>query len=302
MKRKPSLILVVGGTGTQGGNVARELLKQEYRVKIVTRTPTSPSAKQLEQLGAELVKGDLSEPASLIPVMNDVKAIFSAQYADPNDLSVEIRNTRNMVQAAKDAGVEQIVHTSVVETNIFPRWDKSEMLSKLWESKYLAEELIREAGFPYWTILHPSFFMENFIDPLSGYMAPELKQGKLFGVLYPHTPLKLNNGQDTSLFARTAFENPDKFNTKDINIASDELSMTQIAEIISKISGKTITYEEVDAEEGIQRGLFMGTVESHRWMNDVRGWGFDIKETYSYDIPLTPFEQWLTDNRSRIAK
>ncbi|GAL84747.1 NmrA family protein [Sporocytophaga myxococcoides] len=293
-------ILVIGGTGTQGGNAARELLKHGHRVRVLARNPESLAAKRLEQLGAEIVQGDLREQATLVSAMKDVTALFSAQYSDPNDTSIELRNAYNMVHVAKETGVRQIIHTSVIGSNIFPRWKKSPLLSNLWEIKYEVEEYIRQGGFQYWTILHPSFFMENFAEPLSKYMAPELKQGKLFGVLHPETPIKLNCGEDTARFARGGFENPGKFNAKDINIASEELSMDQVATQLSEKLGRKITYEEVTVEEGVKRGLWEGTAQSHHWMNEVPGFGFDLNETLSFDIPLKSFEQWITENKSSI--
>ncbi len=293
-------ILVIGGTGTQGGNAARELLKHGHSVRILTRNSESPAAKRLEQLGAEIVQGDLGEQATLIPAMKDITAIFSAQYADPNDTSIELRNAFNMVQVAKETGVRQIIHTSVIGTNIFPRWNKSPLLSQLWEIKYEVEEYIRNSGFHYWTILHPSFFMENFAEPLSKYMAPELKQGKLFGVLHPETLIKLNCGEDTARFAREGFEKPEKFHAKDINVASEELSMVQVAAQLSEQLGRKIVYEEVTVEEGVKRGLWDGTAQSHHWMNEVPGFGFDLRETLSFGIPLKTFKQWITENKSLL--
>jgi uncharacterized protein YbjT (DUF2867 family) len=295
------LILVVGGTGTQGGNVARELLKHGHRVRVLSRDPGSEAARLMAQKGAEIAKGDMRDPASLLPVMKDVTAIFSAQYADPNDPSLELHNTANMVEAARAAGVRQVIHTSVVGTNIFPRWDKSPMLSYMWEHKYAVEELIRQGGFAYWTILHPSWFMENLAEPLADFMAPELKHGKLFGVLYPDTPIKLNCGEDTALFARAGFEDPQRFHAKDINIAGEELSMAQIAAKLSEGLGRNIVYEEVTVEEGVRRGLLAGSAESHHWMNEVPGFGFAISETRSYGIPLKSLEQWIRENRSRLS-
>ena len=59
-------ILVVGATGAQGGSVARHLLRAGgYRVRCLTRNPGSPAAREFASLGAELVEGDLSNPASL---------------------------------------------------------------------------------------------------------------------------------------------------------------------------------------------------------------------------------------------
>ena len=52
-------------------------------------------------LGAEIVQGDLADAGSLEPAMRGVSAIFSAQYADSCDPSVELRNAANMVKAAQ---------------------------------------------------------------------------------------------------------------------------------------------------------------------------------------------------------
>ena len=299
-KKSLPLILVVDGTGTQGGNVARALLQRGYRVRILSRNPSSPAALLLQNQGAEIIQGDLGQPASLLPVMNNVTALFSAQYSDPADSSIEVRNTVNMVQEALKAGVQQVIHTSVIGTNIFPRWSKSTFLTTVWENKYKVEELIRHGGFNNWTILHPSFFMENFAEPLSRFMAPELKFGKLFGVLHPDTPIKLNCGEDTARFALEGFEKPALFQAKDINIAGDELSMKDIALILSEVLERNIVYEEVTKEEGIRRGLFEGTVHSHQWMNEVPGFGFDIQETKKYGLPMTSLLTWIKRNKNRI--
>jgi uncharacterized protein YbjT (DUF2867 family) len=295
-----NLILVVGGTGTQGGNVARELLKYGHRVRILSRNPASPAAQQLATLGAEIVKGDMGDLSSLLPVMKDVTAIFSAQYADPTDPTIEFRNAGNMVQAAREMGINQIVHTSVGGTNNFPRWDKYPMLTALWDYKYKVEEFIRNGGFQYWTILHPCWFMENFAQPLDGLMTPGLKAGNIFGVMHPDSPVKLNSGEDTAKFARAAFENPERFHSKDVNIAAEELSWTQMADLLSNALNKKVTYDQVTREQAITRGLLEGTVNATEWIEETR-FGFDLNETLQYGIPLKSFKQWLHENSHRIV-
>jgi uncharacterized protein YbjT (DUF2867 family) len=297
---KARLILVIGGTGTQGGNVARELLKHGHRVRILTRNPESAAAQAIAAKGAELIQGDLADAASLEPAMDNVSAIFSAQYADPYDQTVEPRNAANMVEAARKAGIEQVVHTSVAGSNVFPRWDKYKYLTKTWENKYEIEELIRNGGFQAWTILHPCWFMENFVDPNSAIMAPELKNGVLFGTLKGDTPLKLNSGEDTAKFARAAFENPQKFHEKDINVASDELSMTEIAQTLSRVLDKKVVFETLGDEETRKRGMLEGTVYFMEWLEEVPGYGFDIQETREYGVELKSFEEWVEENRHRF--
>lgn len=297
---KARLILVIGGTGTQGGNVARELLKHGHRVRILTRNPESAAAQAIAAKGAELIQGDLADAASLEPAMDNVSAIFSVQYADPYDQTVEPRNAANMVEAARKAGIEQVVHTSVAGSNVLPRWDKYKYLTQTWENKYEIEELIRNGGFQAWTILHPCWFMENFVEPNSAIMAPELKNGVLFGTLKGDTPLKLNSGEDTAKFARAAFENLQKFHGKDINVASDELSMTEIAQTLSRVLDKKVVFETVGDEETRKRGMLEGTVYFMEWLEEVPGYGFDIQETREYGIELKSFAEWVEENRHRF--
>ncbi|MDO3411547.1 NmrA/HSCARG family protein [Saccharibacillus sp. CPCC 101409] len=294
-------ILVIGGTGTQGGNVARELLRHGHRVSILTRNPQSAAARELAAQGAQIVRGDLAEPGSLQPAMESAAAVFSVQYADPHDQTVEPRNAANMVQAAQKAGIEQVVHTSVAGSDYFPRWDKHPYLTQNWENKYEIEELIRSGGFRYWTILHPCWFMENFVEPNSAVMAPELKKGLLFGSLPKDTPLKLNSGEDTARFARAAFEQPEKFHAKDINVASDELSMAQIAEILSRVLAKKVVFETVGGEEAQRRGMLEGTVHFMEWLQHVPGYGFDLQETKQYGVELKSFAAWIEENKHRFS-
>jgi uncharacterized protein YbjT (DUF2867 family) len=65
MTKGSDLILITSATGKQGGAVARELLAAGHRVRAMTRHPDGPHAKELASLGAEVVRGDLDDPASL---------------------------------------------------------------------------------------------------------------------------------------------------------------------------------------------------------------------------------------------
>lgn len=75
-QKETRTILVIGGTGTQGGYVARELLRHGHRVRILTRNPESEAAQTLAAEGSEVSRGDLADPASLGPAMHQVAAIF----------------------------------------------------------------------------------------------------------------------------------------------------------------------------------------------------------------------------------
>ena len=65
-------VLVCGATGRQGGAVSRALLAHGFEVLALTRSPQSAAADELEGLGARVVVGDLSQAASLRPIMKGV--------------------------------------------------------------------------------------------------------------------------------------------------------------------------------------------------------------------------------------
>lgn len=70
-------VLVTGATGRQGGATARALLAAEVPVRALVRDPQSKSAQEIEALGAELVRADLSDRTSLGPAVEGVRAVFS---------------------------------------------------------------------------------------------------------------------------------------------------------------------------------------------------------------------------------
>lgn len=294
------LILVVGGTGTQGGNVARELLAHGHRVRILTRNIESPAAKLMAEKGTEIMCGDMGDPSSLIPVMEGVDAIFSVQYVDPNDHTIEKRNASALIKAAANAGVKQVVHTSVTGSDKFPRWDKHEGLVKYWDDKWEIEEYIRNGGFEFWTILHPTFFMENFTEKLAEFMNPELKKGVIFTALNSDTKVDMNCGEDMAAVARAAFEDPKGFNGKDVTIVSDSLTMKEAADILAKETGKNVTSISLTPEETVKRGLHPGTVNGQEWMNTLEN-NNDANELKEYGVSLTSFEKWVGKNIDKIV-
>ncbi len=74
------IILVIGATGNQGGAVARHLLQRgKFKVRALVRDENKPASLALQQAGAELVKGDLGDRASLDRALAGVYGVFSVQ-------------------------------------------------------------------------------------------------------------------------------------------------------------------------------------------------------------------------------
>ena len=85
-------ILVTGATGQQGGAVARQLLKQpSFAVQALTRDPAKPAARALAQAGAEVIRGDLDDPASVRRALEGAWGVFSVQNFMETGYDGEVR-------------------------------------------------------------------------------------------------------------------------------------------------------------------------------------------------------------------
>lgn len=303
MRPSDSLVLVTGATGTQGGATARELLAARYRVRILTRDPDAPAAVSLAKLGAEIAKGDLEDPASLVVAIQGAYGVFSVQRPDTNGSDAERRHGYALVEAARKTGIEHFVHTSVCEAGrhtSFPRWESGYWLQKYWTDKWDVEEAVRNAGFAHWTVLKPAFMMDNFALPKAQYMFPHLRHGKIITALLPQTSIQLIAADDVGAFARAAIADPRRFDRKNIELAAQALSMEQAAATLSKVLRKQVRAQSVSPDEALAAGLFQGWVRMQEWVNEV-GYRADIEALAAYAIPLTPFVEWTEQHAGEIV-
>jgi dihydroflavonol-4-reductase len=152
--------LVTGATGFVGAAVARALLAQGWAVRALARKGSD--RRNLQRLAVEVVEGDLNDPGSLAPALQGCEALFhvAADYRlgafDPRELyRTNVDGTRNILSAARAAGVRRVVYTSSVATIGIPKDGTpgsedtpstlSDMIGHYKRSKFLAEEAAREA-------------------------------------------------------------------------------------------------------------------------------------------------------------
>jgi uncharacterized protein YbjT (DUF2867 family) len=131
-------ILVTGATGRQGGAAARHLLVKGWQVRALTRDPDKATALALKQAGAELVQGDNNNRASLDAAMQGLYGVFSVQAAPPES---EVQQGKNIANAAKAAGVQHFVFTSVQTADSLARVGGD-------GNKWEIEQYIQSIGLP----------------------------------------------------------------------------------------------------------------------------------------------------------
>jgi dihydroflavonol-4-reductase len=146
--------LVTGAAGFLGSHVARQLVARGDSVRVLMR-PSSTN-RAIADLSLEYVTGDLRDPASLDRAMKDVKRVFhvAADYRlwarrKQDIYDSNVGGTKNLLDAAKRAGVEQLIYTSTVAAiavdrpqhpNEFTDAKLEEMVGHYKRSKWLAEK------------------------------------------------------------------------------------------------------------------------------------------------------------------
>jgi dihydroflavonol-4-reductase len=152
--------LVTGAAGFLGSHVARQLVARGEEVRVLLRA--SSSNRAISDLSLEYVTGDLRDVGSLERAMAGMRRVFhvAADYRlwakRPQDIyDSNVGGTRNLLAAAKKAGIEQLIYTSTVATiavdrpqlpNEFTDSNLGEMVGHYKRSKWMAEQEVLKAA------------------------------------------------------------------------------------------------------------------------------------------------------------
>lgn len=277
------IIAVTGATGQQGGAVARKLLAEGWRVRALTRDLNKPAAQELASLGAELAPGDMDNRAELEAAFQGAYGVFSVQnfWLSNVGFDGEIRQGKNVADAAKAAGVQHLVYSSVGAAH-------RGMGQKHFDSKWIIEQHIQSLNVPF-TILRPVAFFENL-----NWERAFILNGTFNAIgLRPEKERQLIAVEDIAVFVALVFANPEGYIGKTIELAGDALTESQLAETFTKVIGRPVKLSLPTGERG------WGDQEEMTAM-----FNFFNGEAYDADIPtlrklhpgLLTLEQWLRKN------
>ena len=240
MSDSEKIIAVAGATGQQGGAVAQLLLARGWKVRALTRDPNKPAAQALAAAGAEILPGDMERRDELEAAFQGAYATFSVQnFWLPNvGAEGEVRQGKNVADAAKAAGVEHFVYTSVGAAH-------RGMGQAHFATKWEIEQYIQALDMPY-TIFRPVLFMDNY-----NWQRAAITNGVFTGWgLRPDKGVQMIAVEDIGAFVALAFEDPQKYLGRTIELAGDELTEPQIADTLAKVIGRPVKLQPRTAPEG----------------------------------------------------
>lgn len=271
-------ILVAGATGHQGGAVARALLDRGFSVRGLTRDPSQPAARTLEDRGAEMVRGDLYEPETLEPLVADAHGVFCVSDFWSEGYAGQIRQATNLARVSAEGGVEHFVVSGVAGSDRatgVPHFDSCDRI----------ESNVRDFGLPH-TFLRPVFFTQNFEsfreDILSGTLALPIAEDTV------HQVFDLT---DIGTVAARVYADPGRYVGRAFELAGDEGTLKELADVFADVVGRNVDPSYVPIEDA-REALGEESAAMCEWFIED-GFEADIEAIGEEFGPLTTLREYL---------
>lgn len=308
------IITVFGATGAQGGGLVRAIANDpnsDFTARAVTRDPSSDKAKELAAMGAEVVQGDLSDPASVHKALEGAYGAFFVTFFwahfSPEQEKSEAALFAN---AAKEAGIQHAIWSTLEDTRKLVPLSDDRMPTLMekykvphFDAKGESDHFFTDAGVPV-TFLHASFYWDNFIYFGAGPKRGE--DGKL-ALTLPIGDAKMAGigAEDIGKCAYGIFKKGTAMAGKRIGIAGEHLTGNEMAAALSKALGEPVVYNKIPASVYRSFGfpgaedlgnMFQVYDEFEKEMNALRS----VSGSKDLNPELQDLEHWLAGNAKKI--
>lgn len=211
-------VLLAGATGYLGGYVAKALVEDNFKAKLIARS--TKTLKSFESKTVKIIKAEVTKPDTLYGICEGVTTVISTvgitrQKDGLTYMDVDYQANLNLLNEAKRAGVKQFIYVSAINGNKYRHL-------KIFEAKEKFVDALRNSGLEYVVIRPNGFFsdMKDFLD-----MA---KNGKIY--LFGNGEQKFNpiHGEDLAIVCLQAI----KSTSNEIIVGGpDILTLNEIGEM-----------------------------------------------------------------------
>ncbi|MEV7965732.1 NAD(P)H-binding protein [Sphaerisporangium sp. NPDC088356] len=273
------MILVTGATGNVGRNVVEQLLAAGQEVRALTRDP----GKAHVPAGAEVIRGDLSEPDTLSPALEGVTAAFL--YAVPGSAPA-------FLKAAKDAGVRRVVLLSSLVVD-----DDAEVQPNAIAALHaVVEDAIEESGLE-WTFVRPGAFATNAYQWLG-----QIKAGDVVRLPFSQAVTAPIHEADIAAVSVKALTSEGHVGARYKLTGPQPLTLSGQVRIIGEAAGRPLRLEEVPPEAA--RQVMIQQIPEHLVDTlldlQARSVGREPLVTHTVEQvtgrPARTFAQWAADH------
>ena len=222
-------ILITGATGQLGRLVVESLLERNVPAgQIVAAGRNAAKLEELAGLGVQTRTLDYSDPVSVREAMAGVDKVLLVSGNEPGPQRVP--QHLNVIEAAKDAGVELLAYTSIANA------DTSTMA--LAADHQATEQALRDSGVPF-TMLRNSWYLENYTDQLGGY----LQHGSVFGSAGTGRVSAATRADLAEAAAAILLADGQAGTVHELG--GEAMSLEDLAREVGAATGQTVTYQDL---------------------------------------------------------
>ncbi|MEU2396307.1 NmrA/HSCARG family protein [Streptomyces sp. NPDC007369] len=250
------VITVFGATGHQGGAVARAILEDPdsgFAVRAVTRRPESDTAGELARLGAEVVRADIDDEASLAPALDGAYGAFLVtNFWEDMSAAHEQARAQALARAAGHAGVQHAIWSTLEDTRDCIPLDDDRMPTLQgsykvphFDAKAEADHFFTDAGVPT-TFLRTTFYWENLLSTFG----PHRAEDGTLELTFPMGDRRLSGiaVDDIGKTALAIFKGGTDFIAATISIAGEHLPVADMAAAMTDVLGQPVRYRPLTAD------------------------------------------------------
>jgi len=277
-------VLVVGATGNQGGVTIDHLLgaEEEFAVRGLTRTPDSEAARALAERGVDVRRGNLNDKETLRAAVDGVDAVVIVTNIWTAGFDESVRHGKNIADVAADAGVNHVVFSGA------GYHDRNLGVAAL-EPAGEVERYIRSLDVSA-TYVRPVWFMHNlepaFEDVLDGTLALPIEEG---------VTLQMIDVDDVGRAIARILADPNEFTGEGFDLAGDEHSLAEMAQILSEVTDADVQPFTVPVEEA-RKEMGEEMAELFQWFNN-EGYAVDTEDLERrFGFEFTNFREYLEKN------
>ncbi|XP_040829901.1 nmrA-like family domain-containing protein 1 [Ochotona curzoniae] len=293
------LVVVFGGTGAQGGSVARTLLEDgTFRVRVVTRNPRQKAAEELRLQGAEVVQGDQNDEASMERALAGAHATFIVtNYWENCSQEQEVKQGKLLADVAKRLGLHYVVYSGLENIR---KLTAGRLAAGHFDGKGEVEDYFRDIGVPMTSVRLPCYF-ENFLSYFLPQKAPD---GKSYLLSLPlgDVPMDSMAVSDLGPVVLSLLKRPEEYVGQNIGLSACRHTAEEYAALLTKHTGKAVQDARTTPEEYEKLG-FPGAQDL---ANMFRFYALKPDRNIELTLRLNPkvqtLDQWLEQHKGDFAQ
>ncbi|GAW24167.1 hypothetical protein ANO14919_137480 [Xylariales sp. No.14919] len=282
-------VCVCSATGYQGGALARQLRGLGWEVHATTRDLGSPAAVALKGIGVRLNECDWDNTQILGDSIKGCGKLFLCLSPNWDDPSCERRQCQNILQLAKGAGVKQVVAPTTIGVSQLDGGDD------VAPDSFMEKHLINKKA------LEQAAENANF-DPKVKRYTKIRDHHRWTTSMTADAQLPIADHEDIAKVAVAAFQDPVAFHRRAIGVASEQVRIREMLNLIAEVAGKPGCFEAVFmTDEEMEAQAHMASFSSSHQILQTTSNYIDLEELRAL-VPLNLFKDFLKREKDIVKQ